>query len=786
MSKVALIAIVKGTDDEAEHLDRCLKNVHKHVDGIFLNINHRPGTVASQKVLDVAQRYTNNVILTEWNDHFAEARNANLAQVPKDYEWVLWLDTDDTISKPEKIKKVAEISEKYDSIFVDYEYDRDKDGNVTTVHLVARMFKNNGSHQWKGRIHETLIETRGVLQGATKDFKVVHHAEDDRANRSHQRNVDLLQKQLEEEAKDPDPRTFYYLARAYYDMGFYKDAEPIYLDYLKLSGWDQERAIAFEKLGLIALERGDTTLAKQHLMSAIGEDPDNPDPRIEMGSLEIQLKQFHKARRHLEDVVKMEVDLTTLERNPLNYTFRTYILLAEVYLNLGGKWLEKAAKYAKKARAYRKTDKDVAEYTEMIEKVAADRKELQKIVEKYKKLKDSGKKKKAQALLDSLPEHLADNPVIAALRNAGRPFKWPQKSVVIMTGDTALDAWGPWSLKEGIGGSEEAIIRLSRQLSRLGYKVVVYGKPGPNTGLDESGVMWRNYWECNLYEDEFDIFVAWRAPFIFERPIKARKSYLWLHDVMEPGEFTENRIKNFTKCIVLSKYHRGLFPMIPDEKILLSGNGIDPEEFEALDGKVERDPHRLIYTSSHVRGLAYAYEIWPEVKKAVPEATLDVYYGRQSYDAVHKGNPERMKWMDDMIAKAKALDGVTDHGKIGQDQITEEIFKSGIWIYPCPFPEIYCITAIKMQAGGAVPVSSNFAALDETVQFGVKLPMQEVKEGTPVGEGDGEFLEEFKNELIDMLKNPEKQEAIRKEMMAWARTQSWEAIARQWNDDFQS
>ncbi len=74
------------------------------------------------------------------------------------------------------------------------------------------MFKNNGSHLWKGRIHETLIETRGVTQGATKDFIVIHHAEEERTARSFERNINLLEKQLNDEKKDPDPRTFYYLA----------------------------------------------------------------------------------------------------------------------------------------------------------------------------------------------------------------------------------------------------------------------------------------------------------------------------------------------------------------------------------------------------------------------------------------------------------------------------------------------------------------------------------------------------------------------------------------------
>ena len=718
-----------------------------------------------------------NIIETEWVGDFAKARNENFAQVPQDYEWILWLDSDDTIDKPRKIRKVCEVSNRFDSIYVDYEYDHDEAGNPTTVHMVARLVKNNGSHKWKGSIHETLIETRSATQGLTKDFMVIHHAEEERTARSYQRNIEMLEKQIESEKKDPDPRTFYYLASTYMDAAEYESAIELFNAYLELSGWDQERSVAETKLGRIYLAMGNRAEAKKHFMLAIGEDPANPDPRVEMGSLELEMSQYAKAQSWLEYVVKMPVHQTTLERNPLSYTFRTYLLLADTYLGIGGDKLEKAAKYAVKARTFKPNDEKVVEYTKMIEQVNIDRKDLQKYIAKYQKYVEAGKKKKAKALLDSIPEHLADNPLVARLRQKDEPFKWPEKSICIMTGDTALDEWGPWSLKEGIGGSEEAIIRLAPKLQKLGYKVVVFAKPGSRTGLYD-GVMWRNFWDCNL-EDEFDIFVAWRAPFIFERKIKARKSYLWLHDVMEEGEFGTNRIANFDKCILLSKYHRSLFPMIPDDKVLMSGNGIDPEDFEAYDkiGEFKRDPHKIIYASSHVRGLAYIYKIWPEVKKAVPDASLDVFYGRESYDKVHKGNPERMKWMDDMIAKAKELDGVTDHGKVSQTKIVDQSFRSGIWAYPCPFPEIYCITAIKSQAAGAIPVASNFAALDETIQFGHK---QEFKEF------DDADLEKYKQALIWWLQHPEEQEKIRPQMMKWSRGISWQHVAEGWVESFEN
>ena len=775
MPLVALCMIVKGTADEAKLLDKCLSNVADHVDGIFLNINSPAGVDPDISCIEVANKYKAKFITTVWENDFAKARNQCLDTIHQKYDWVLWLDSDDTIDNPHKVKQVAAKSEGYDIIFANYLYDCDEENNPLTVHLLGRLFANNGSQRWKNKIHETLIETRSCNQGATKDFSVIHNASEDRKGDSLERNIKMLEDQLEEEAKNPDPRTFYYLASAYMDIESYERAILLFNSYLEMSGWDQERGAAHTKLGRMYARIGNRSKAKEHFMQAIGEDPDDPDPRVEMGSLELEMKNFHKARHWLEYVVNMEKHLTTLERNPMNYTFRTYLLLTDVYVGIGGKYLDKAVEYGKKALRYRKADERVKEYVKGIESVVRDKKMVENIALVLRALDKNKEKEKILTLLNSIPKQIDDNPIIVKMRNKyGGAFKWPGKSIAIMTGDTAIDEWGPWSLSDGIGGSEEAIIRISQHLKSLGYTVVVFAKPGNRAGTHD-GVMWRNYWEANL-DDEYDIFIAWRSPFIFDRKIKARKSYLWLHDVMEPGEFTESRIANFTKCIVLSNYHRSIYPMIPDEKILLSGNGIDPHEFDGYED-VKRDPHKMIYASSHTRGLANLYNIWPDVKKAVPDATLDVFYGRESYDAINKGNPERMRWMDDMIAVASELDGVTDHGKVSQERIVRESFMSGIWAYPCPFPEISCITAIKSQAAGAVPVTSNFAALDETVQFGYKQDMKEFGE---------EDIDKYKESLIWWLQHPEEQDKIREEMMQWARSKSWLSIAEGWRDEFES
>lgn len=776
--KLAVILIVKGTDDEATLLQNCLNSVEAYADGIFININSKDGQKPSQKVIDVADSFTNNVILTTWKEDFAKARNENLAQVPNYFTHVMWLDTDDTVDKPHKIKEVLAAAPSVDCLFVDYEYDHDEDGNPTTVHLIGRIIKNNGSHKWKGSIHETLIETRGVNQGSTRDFKVVHHASGDRIAQSYARNIAMLEAQLENEGDEPDPRTFYYLGCTYIDAGNAERAKELLANYLILSGWDQERSQALTKLGNIHLSEGNTTEAKRCFAVAIAEDPDNPEPRVNLGSLELELQQYHKARRHLEYVETMEKDLTTLERNPMSYTLRTHLLLVDTYVGLGGKFLDKAVEQGEKALKYTK-NKDIKKYVKTIKKVVEDKSLLENFATVARALKKNKQEAEIKFLLEAVPKQLDDNPLIVQMRNQNGPFTWPEKSVVIFTGDTVVEKWGPWSLKEGVGGSEEAVIRLSQHLRDLGYKVVVYGKPSERAG-EYDGVQWRNFWEVNL-DDNYDIFIGWRNPALFDRKIKSRKSYLWLHDVMEKGEFTEERLANLDRVMVLSDYHRSLFPMIPDKKIFLTANGIDPADFEKEDGKHKRDPHKLVYMSSHVRGLAYLYKIWPDIKKAVPEATLDVFYGRETYDAVHKGNPERMQWMDGMQKQAKDLDGVTDHGKISQDRIVQEIFKSAIWPYPCPWPEIYAITAMKAQAGGAIPVTTDYAALAETVQFGYKHHVP-----NEVSEFTDDELEIYKEKLIWWMTHPEEQEKIRGDMMAWARTNSWRKVAEDWDRNFSS
>jgi tetratricopeptide (TPR) repeat protein len=777
MNKIALGMIVKATDDEAILLDNCLKNIYRHVNGIFITLNTKEGIKPSKKVIKVCEKYGAKVSYFTWIDDFSACRNYNFNQITKDYEFILWLDSDDTVDKPEKIREVIKLTTgAIDGIGVRYDYDTDEFGNVTTVHTNLRIVRNNGSFVWKAKLHETLAETRMVRRVRTGDFAVVHHASDKRKDASIERNIRIMEQMLDEEKDNVDARTLFYLGTTYVDAGRYGEAIELLEAYLKVSGWDQERAQAHVWLGRIQRDqRKDNTKAVEHFLQALYENPKEATAFVELGSVEMANERWTKAIMWLEQalIIKMPKD-TSLVVNPLENTYRTYMMLAECHLEVGGLDIDLAIKLAEEALRIR-PDEYTTDYLAMVKSIIKERNTTKSFINAIKLLP----KEKALIAYSKLDDNYKKNP---AILNAMKPFntakKWKQNSIVIYCGSGILKDWGPWSLDSGIGGSEEAVIRLSKHLVNLGWAVTVYNEVGLKDGVYD-GVVYKNYWEFDS-RDEFDVLVLWRAPFLLDAKFTTRKTYVWMHDVMDDAEFTPERLKNVDKIMLLSKYHSTVYPSIPQDKIFYTGNGIDPDDFIEEDGKHTRNPHQVVYMSSQLRGLDTLLDMWPEVLAQVPDATLKVCYGWEGYDNMYRNNPERMGWKDKIVAKMAEL-GVDDMGRIGQQDIVKLIQQSGVWAYPTQFPEIYCITAVKAQAGGAWPVTTDFAALAEMVQFGDKFHMDSSKS---VGEWEEGGVAKFLNGLIMRLKNPA-DESIVMEMMTQVRNKnSWESVAQGWIEEF--
>jgi 2-polyprenyl-3-methyl-5-hydroxy-6-metoxy-1,4-benzoquinol methylase/glycosyltransferase involved in cell wall biosynthesis len=326
----------------------------------------------------------------------------------------------------------------------------------------------------------------------------------------------------------------------------------------------------------------------------------------------------------------------------------------------------------------------------------------------------------------------------------------------------------PDKIKEGIGGSEEAIINITKEFDKMGYRVIVYNNCEGNIGIHEN--------VAYVPENEFDIFgehdivIAWRNPFVFKLPINANLKILWLHDVPDEKHYDEELLDNIDKIFVLSKWHRECMPNIPDEKFYVTRNGVDINLFERYTN-IERNPYKVVYGSSPDRGLDKLLEIWGDVKKEVPQAELHVYYGWVVYDAL-RTEPHQIAWKKKVMDMMKQ-NGVIDHGRIGHEELAKEYSSAGIWSYFTYFYEISCITAIKTQLAGCIPVCTDLGALPETVKNGVII-------SADVNTSEG--LNKCKEILIDTLKNQAKwnRELIKQAVKTYYK---WSVIAQEWQKD---
>jgi glycosyltransferase involved in cell wall biosynthesis len=106
--------------------------------------------------------------------------------------------------------------------------------------------------------------------------------------------------------------------------------------------------------------------------------------------------------------------------------------------------------------------------------------------------------------------------------------------------------------------------------------------------------------------------------------------------------------------------------------------------------------------------------MWPEILKKVPDATLSIFYGWNFYDKMHAQNPDMMKKKWEMI-RMMSDPSITDHGRVSHKELAEAMKEIKVFAYPTEFTEINCITALKAQEAGCIPVTTLCYALETSV-----------------------------------------------------------------------
>lgn len=705
-----------------------------------------------------------------WKDDFADARKVSFSQTTNDL--VLWLDADDTVENAQKIPDLltAFNDPRIGSVWLPYNYDQDEYGQCVML-LCRERIVRKAWWEWKGKIHEVMVPKRSCAHVREDSVVVKHTVLKERVQNSAARNLKISQKTYndEKEAGNLDPRTIYDYARSLKAGGLRKEALEIFKEFIEKSTFDDDR---YEALHSIA------EIYRKFRWFDAALDAENQAVKLRPRRAEAYfgLAETYYCMDDMDNVIwytelgykcppredNMPIDPIALKAKPL---FPLHFALISK-----ARW-EEALQVAQKALQFFPKNQLMLNAVKECESRIQQDKVERACLTVYEHLSLDGESHKLKDFSKVIPDIAKDHPVFTRLINKHREKdEWSNK-IVIYCG-SSWELWDPKCVGEGIGGSEEAVINMAPLLAKMGWQVEVY-----NNCLEEGnydGATWKPFWTYDQSQ-KCAVFIAWRDSRSVLLAPEGAYVCAWLHDKQKSEHWSQEMIDRTDKFFFLSEYHRQDLPEIPDEKVFITANGIITSQFIVPEA---RDPKRCIYASSPDRGLDILLQNWAGIREQVPDAELHVFYGfSKTYDELHKNN-QAMKEFKDTCLKLMEQPGITYHGRVGHEQLAKEFLKSSVWVYPTYFTEISCITAMKAQAAGAIPVTTTMAALNETVQHGYKISFSIYDKRTQLS---------FVQIVADLLNNPDKQEKIRKPMMKWAHQKlSWKSVAESWDSLFRA
>lgn len=570
-------------DSEVKMLDRCLDSIQNYVDEVFITV-----TNPDQKEIQALSKKRNfHLSEFKWCDDFSKARNFNWSQIGKT-DWVLWLDSDDIFVGADYLRDIAQtaLDAGKDVVFFSYWYGCTFNGepalqNLVTVdleHMRERLIRP-GKTEWKGQLHETPVgvsRTNNTFVNYTTQLPiaVMHSITDKQSVERLFRNKTILEKQLLSEGNNPDPRTLLYLMKIYSELDeTYQDKVLEYgAIYVKKSGWDEERCTAWEIMGNVYGKKGNQKKAIECYLMGIGEYPHQPMTYLRLAQAYFNSKKYRECKHWLK--LSLNLDISNKTTSMVNYEAMKAIS-SELMLKLAfqvDKDTKKALEAARLLQSVHPTQEHEAsvEYLENVDALNDACGYVDKLCE-YLEL--AGEGETVVKILDTLPQGISSQPfAIKARQRNMKPRVWGKKEICYFAnfGGPHFEKWDGNSLKKGIGGSETAVIRLSEEYVKKGYKVAVYGDPQEPCVIN--GVVYLPWYWFN-HNDKFNIFVQWRGWGLVNQ-IKAKKFLVDMHDIFNGIDVGEKDLKKIDKIMVKSKYHRDLCPTIPDSKFVIISNGI--------------------------------------------------------------------------------------------------------------------------------------------------------------------------------------------------------------------
>jgi glycosyltransferase involved in cell wall biosynthesis len=309
---------------------------------------------------------------------------------------------------------------------------------------------------------------------------------------------------------------------------------------------------------------------------------------------------------------------------------------------------------------------------------------------------------------------------------------------------------GTTVFKQGLGGSESAVIYVGRELAKIGFDVTVFNNCDIDHAVpgDYEGVSYRPLDQLNN-DHYFDIVISSRTiiPFVdpkdygrlgdnraypfreynlYDKFInKAKMKVLWMHDTFCLGDnmIEELAVQDrITDIFTLSDFHltyvancnhgrRRNFEVLK-RKMFLTRNGVYLHR-DKVDIR-SKDKNLFVYNASVTKGMIpLVKKIWPQVKKHIPEAKLKVIGGYYRFSKSSEPDQQEKDWhvmANDPVNRDLDIEFT---GVISQKEIADILASANFMIYPAAFPETFGISSLESLCYNTPLITCRFGALEE-------------------------------------------------------------------------
>jgi glycosyltransferase involved in cell wall biosynthesis/Tfp pilus assembly protein PilF len=330
----------------------------------------------------------------------------------------------------------------------------------------------------------------------------------------------------------------------------------------------------------------------------------------------------------------------------------------------------------------------------------------------------------------------------------------------------------------GLGGTESAIVYLAEALARRGHRVVVLNncdEPGRFDGVEYTR------WETlpgRCLSDRPDVLVGVRFWQTIGKGRFAPLQIFWTGDAFDQpfvehladrrarAEIDLYMLQSVWQVETFRAHHHLPAAQVVQTTLGTAASTLGPPGSPSVPAARAR---RLAYASTPFRGLDVLLDLFPRIRAACPDATLEIFSSMQVYGVTEAEDRQQFK----AVYRKARQPGVTLVGSLPQLELAARLAQARVLAYPNHYAETFCIAAAEAQAAGCVVVTSARGALPETVgDGGICVP------GDP---RTAAYQQGFVEACVSLLTDDARCQAMSQRALTQARTRyAWPVVAGEW------